>query len=233
LSSGLAGHLGEFYDIIVDSAWLKPAIDNPSDYSNLMEALPYWFNGIVPLAYEIDDETLKGQAHAAADKILALQTDDGWIGPETEAYRNFWGRMPLFLGLTNLADANLTYTQPVVDALHKFFSLTYSMLQNNSQGYTTCHDGIDCTWGQSRVGDMMVTLQWLLEKHPSTQDDQLWETMNMFYNQSTLKWENWYTEDNYLKTVPNPDPSNLQQWPYIHGVNVGQGQDLSPLFALW
>ena len=218
----MAGRLAEFYDIIVDSAWFKDPVANPYDYSNLMEALPYWFNGIVPLAYELDDDRLKAQANSAADKILDKQAEDGWIGPETEGTRNFWGRMPLFLGLANLADVNADYTDRIVDSLKRFFRLTNTMLKNDGEGYTNCSEGYDCTWGQVRVGEMLVTMQWLLEKHPSEDDDLIWETMEMFHDMNTLKWEDWYT-DAYPHTVPNPDPGNLKLWPFIHGVNVGQG----------
>jgi hypothetical protein len=226
MADGLAGHQLDFYPYVNDSHWLH-SDGSGSDYSGLNEALPYWMNGIVPLAYTLGDARLIDQVGRATKTILGLQSADGWLGPEPLGSRNLWGRFPFLLGLVSLADADSAATDAVVGSLRSFLNLTHSMLQNNGEGYSRCpgFGEIDCSWGQVRSPDLMITIQWLLENHPSknsTDDLPLYETLDMLYSLSKYKWDEWYQPSVYQKVVANPTPEN-PYFPYLHGVNAGQG----------
>jgi hypothetical protein len=95
-ANGLAGHLFDFYRYVNDSSWLGGAYE----YSQLHEAAPYWYNGIVPLAYTLRDVRLVAQANDFLNYVLEHQADDGWLGPETtKATRGVWARCLLLQGM--------------------------------------------------------------------------------------------------------------------------------------
>lgn len=52
------------------------------EYSPLNEGVPYWLNGIVPLAYALNDARLTRQVHEAVSYIVGHQQADVWLGPE-------------------------------------------------------------------------------------------------------------------------------------------------------
>ncbi len=73
-ANGLSGHLDEFWPDITDSAWIG---GNGEGW----ERAPYWLDGLVPLAFLLDDERLKGKVQHWITYILDHQHEDGWPGP--------------------------------------------------------------------------------------------------------------------------------------------------------
>jgi hypothetical protein len=228
MASGLAGHEHDFYRFVAQSTWLG----GDQEYSNLHEGFPYWLNGIVPLAYSLNDDRLKRQIKECVQYVLEHQASDGWLGPETikSGLRNLWARYPLLLGLTGLLEADRSYAPTVLPALRKFVGLTHSMLRDNGTGYLKQPGDVlsdeDHGWGRIRAADMMLTLQWLYEKDADAgQGDVLMETMEMM-RRGALDWNDWYQDGVYfrqdLSTLPDEE---VKPWfPYEHGVNVAQGE---------
>lgn len=241
LAEGLPGHEHEFYVRLLaahgglahpsqvfvnESRWLFPAGSNSgTDYSSINEGLPYWFNGLVPLAYTLNDAGLKAQVQQVANQTLSLQAADGWLGPELDdGSRNLWARMPYSLGLIQLAEADANWTPIVVDRLGKFMDLVHSYLQDNGKAFTDCPDNNNCQWGQSRVPDLMITIQWLLDHHPgnSTTDANLLDSLQMLQSLTPTKWDTWYDPSTYPSSF-DYQPSD-DQWRYVHGVNAAEGK---------
>ena len=226
-AAGLGGHLHDFWPFVARSTWIGKDIE----YSILNEALPYWVNALVPLAYTLDDERLKAQVHSVVGSILDRIQPDAWIGPETEesGRRMIWARTLVFLGLTNLADANSTWTQPIVTAMQNFNVLMNQMLLNNGSGMIW-HEGDVLEpsaygWFIPRTQDMIVSLQWIQEHHPMQNQSIIEDNINLIHHFGS-KWEDWYREGTYIKEdfYDLPDSATDDNWDFLHGVTVAQGE---------
>ena len=73
-ASGLTGHIDEFWPDLVNSSW------HGGD-GDAWERGPYFLDGLVPLAYLLDDERLKEKVNKWIEPIIASSTDSGWYGP--------------------------------------------------------------------------------------------------------------------------------------------------------
>lgn len=98
----------------MNSSWIGGAAD-----TGLHERTPYWLNGFVPLAYQLQDPTLVKtvsqdllhgllstfccvhlQVQQYIDYILNHQSADGWFGPADISGGNcYWSKYPLLLAL--------------------------------------------------------------------------------------------------------------------------------------
>ncbi|EAW11707.1 uncharacterized protein ACLA_094060 [Aspergillus clavatus NRRL 1] len=224
MADGLPGHEHDFYPIVTDSRWLG----GHTDYNDLNEGLPYWFNGLVPLAYLTDDQRLKDQVWGVAEHVLSHQQEDGWLGPETSPEtRNFWGRSPMLLGLSQLAEAEAgtELEGRILDAMHRFVELMHTMLTDGYRGFVQQTDeDVDDRWGRARAADLVLSLQWLYERDPRDRAGRLMECMRMLHEKA-LDWAEWYTDGMYLKDDLDAIPIEITDRydPFEHGVNVAMG----------
>ncbi|KAI3328555.1 duf1680 domain-containing protein [Ustulina deusta] len=222
-ATGLAGNLFNFYRFVKDSQWLG----GNSEYSDLHESAGYWFNGLVPLAFGLDDSTLKGQVKEFLDYVLAHQQKDGWLGPETTSHtRGLWGRCYIMLGLMQYAQADTSETDRIVDAMHKYIKLVHRMLHDNFTGLIPkTGDVFDGSgWGPARAHEMHIPLQWLLENHPKNNSDLIWETMDLMIEGSTVfgsDWRNFFVEGTFPEVVYAPR-DQAYTWLFTHGVNLAE-----------
>ncbi|HON91492.1 MAG TPA: glycoside hydrolase family 127 protein [Sedimentisphaerales bacterium] len=73
-ADGLSGHLDEFWPDVGQSQWFGGKADG-------WERAPYWLDGVIPLAWVLDDEALKAKVKRYVDHIVAHQRPDGWYAP--------------------------------------------------------------------------------------------------------------------------------------------------------
>ena len=76
-ADGLTGHLDEFWPDVAQSQWFGGKAEG-------WERAPYWLDGIIPLAWLLDDADLKAKVKRRVDTIVAHQNADGWYGPHAQ-----------------------------------------------------------------------------------------------------------------------------------------------------
>ncbi|KAI1499197.1 duf1680 domain-containing protein [Biscogniauxia marginata] len=223
-AEGLAGNMFDFYRYVHDSMWLG----GDSEYSTLHESAPYWFNGLVPLAFSLGDSRLEAQVKTFLDYILEHQAEDGWLGPETTPQtRGLWGRCYILLGLVQYADADSAQTDRIVDAMHRYVELSHSMLKNNFTGLIQKDgDVFDFDgFGLARAHEMHIPLTWLYENYPKNNSQIILETMELMIEgnkQANVDWREFWVEGTYPEVVYAPRDQSYS-WLFTHAVNMAEG----------
>jgi hypothetical protein len=148
-ASGLSGHLDEFWPDIKKSAWLGGDAEG-------WERVPYWLDGIVPLAFLNDDDSLKAKIRAVVDYILDHQHADGWLGPlgDTRKHKPYdvWPLFPLLKALAQFQEA--TGDPRIVPALTRCCRKVDAVISREPM----------YSWARFRVADFAVTLFWLFDR---------------------------------------------------------------------
>jgi DUF1680 family protein len=153
-ADGLSGHLDEFWPDIRDSQWF-------GGDAEAWERAPYWLDGFIPLAFLLDDGSLKAKVMRYMDYVISHQGDDGWLGPRTmvaaagrAASLNYdiWAQLLATKVLAQYHDA--TGDDRAVTALEK----NLHMLDRHVDRAPLFN------WGQFRWFEVLIALYWLYER---------------------------------------------------------------------
>jgi DUF1680 family protein len=159
-ASGLTGHLHELWpDVGPNSGWLGGTGES-------WERGPYFLDGLVPLAWLLDDARLKETARKFVDWTLDHQTEDGWIGPRKNT--DWWPNMVMLKVLTQYYE--VTGDPRVLPALKKYFAL------HLASGRTRPLK----EWAVYRWADELVSVLWLYNR---TGDPALLDLARMLHDQ--------------------------------------------------
>ncbi|HZL56454.1 MAG TPA: beta-L-arabinofuranosidase domain-containing protein [Bryobacteraceae bacterium] len=149
-ADGLSGHLDEFWpDVGSNSAWLGGTGEG-------WERGPYYVDGLLPLAYLLDDPVLVAKARKWVDYTLDHQRPDGDIGPEKNFGKDtadWWPKMIMLKALTQFEE--VTGDPRVIPVLEKFFAYQATQLAANP-----LHE-----WAQYRWGDEILSIVWLYNRN--------------------------------------------------------------------
>ena len=149
-ADALTGHLDEFWPDIADSGWIGGEGEG-------WERGPYWLDGLVPLAFLLDDERLKEKVRRWMDYILThQQEEDGWLGPVHDEKRKFrpndpWPPAVFLKAATQYYGA--TEDPRVPAAMERFFRRLDRLLDRQML----------FDWNRMRWQDLALSVQWLLD----------------------------------------------------------------------
>jgi hypothetical protein len=149
-ADGLSGHLDEFWpDVGPESGWLGGTGES-------WERGPYFIDGLLPLAWQLDDEDLKAKAMRFVEWTLDHQAPSGMIGPA--ANDDWWPRMVMCKVLAQYHDA--TGDPRVIAVLTRYFHYQLAALPARPLR----------DWGKYRWQDELLIVEWLYDR---TGDDSL------------------------------------------------------------
>lgn len=143
-SQGLTGHLEEFWDSVGSySGWLGGTGEN-------WERGPYYLDGLLPLAYLIDDTVLKEKAQKWIEWAIESQNEDGNFGPVTNS--DWWPRMVMLKVLIQYFE--LTGDERVIRLMTKYFAFIKENIKKSPL----------FSWGEARGGELVYSIFWLYNR---------------------------------------------------------------------
>ncbi len=203
-ADGMGGHLDEVWeDVGPNSGWLGGKGES-------WERGPYFLDGLLPLAWQLDDPVLKAKAMKFIDWTLNNQQPNGMIGPAGN--NDWWPRMVMLKVLAQYHDAS---SDPrVMPVLTRYFHFQLASLPGRPLA----------DWGKHRWQDEVLIVEWLYDR---TADPKLLE-LGALLEQQGFDWVTLFK--NYKYTTPTTKAflsstdtgGNKPEGMQTHGVNNGQ-----------
>lgn len=170
---------------------------------------PYWIDGLLPLAYILDDKEMKAKIQPWIEWTLASQREDGFFGPakdyspeaglQRDNSSDWWPRMVVLKIMQQYYSA--TGDERVVDFMTKYFRYQLATLPSTPLGKWTF-------WAEFRACDNLQAVYWL---YNITGDSFLLDLGNLIHKQS------YDFVDMFLNR------NDLTRKNSIHCVNLAQG----------
>ena len=219
-AEGLGGRLDETWpDVGPNSGWLGGGGES-------WERGPYFLDGLLPLAWALDNLTLKEKAQRFIDWTLSSQRPDGMFGPASND--DWWPRMVMLKVLVQYHE--LTGDTRVMPLMTRYFAHQLDALPSRPLK----------DWGRFRWQDELVSVLWLYNR---TGDERLIRLAELLHQQG---WD-WRAEfeDFPFKSKVTPEQIDLgakasgdlvntvkDRALSAHGVNNAMGIKAMPLWSL-
>ncbi len=207
MKKGMCGELDKLYPSVLGSrnGWLGGDGD-------VWERGPYWLDGLVPLAYILNDPQLISKVKPWIEWSLNHQRPDGYFGPppaekepedepglQRGLARDWWPKMVMLKVLQQYYDA--TQDKRVIDLMLKYSRYQLKTLPQTPLGFYSW-------WGEQRGADNLLIVYWL---YNITGESFLLDLAKMIHKQ-TYDWTG-----SFLYSA------DLAGTYKFHGVNLAQG----------
>jgi hypothetical protein len=216
-ADGLGGHLDEFWPIVgPDSGWLGGKGESWEDG-------PYFLDGLVPLAWQLDSPKLKAKAMRFIDWTLDHPWENGMFGPREND--DWWPRMVMLKVLAQYHE--LTGDERVLPLMTRYFHH-----QREAMPARPLRD-----WGRMRWHDELLSVLWLYQR---TQDSALLELARLLKQQG-YDWQGMFARFPFTqktdaealrKQAGNSDAFMQDLGLQVHGVNVAQALKTSAVWSV-
>lgn len=215
-ATGLTGTLDQVYPEVVgpDNAWLGGDGD-------AWERGPYWLDGLLPLAYLLQDNALIDKSQIWVEAILASQQPDGYFGPAADhpfvyglqrgKTHDWWPKMVALKIIKQYYEA--TADPRALDFMKAYFRYQAAHLEDTPLNYWS-------DWGKWRGADNLDVVYWL---YNLTGEQWLLELGRTLHAQTT-DWTGLFTAGDIFTTQGSVHCVNLAQgfkaplvwWQYSH-----------------
>lgn len=214
MRKGSTGHLDSIHKKISDNGWRGGKGDG-------WEATPYWLDGAVPLAWILEDDSLKQHMMKYINWVLDHQRPSGYFGPLTKQERetgktisaadcnsgeDWWPKMVMLKVLQQYYSA--TEDKRVLSFMTKYFRYQLQTLK-------TCPLAKWTEWAEARGMDNALMVQWLYSK---TKQPELLQLAALL-QQQTIPWSRFFAGRDWV--INAATYQNDVKWMTRHGVNVG------------
>ena len=213
-ANGLGGHLDETWaDVGPNSGWLGGKGES-------WERGPYFTDGLLPLAYLLDDDTLKAKARKFIDWTVDHQAANGMIGPASND--DWWPRIVMLKALTQFHE--LTGDPRVVPVMDKYFRYQLAQLPTRPLR----------DWSRFRWQDEALSVIWLYNR---SGENYLLDLARLLHQQG-YDWIAQYADFQYKKQITAEfiklnEGGGLKDLALAtHGFNNGQALKAGPVWSL-
>ena len=210
-ANGLTGHLDEFWpDLAANSGWLGGEGES-------WERGPYFLDGLVPLAYLLDNERLIDKANGWVNWTLSHPQPNGQFGPTRND--DWWPRMVMLKVLTQYHE--VTVDSRVLPLMERYFAYQLKELPQRPLR----------DWAKYRWPDELLSIAWLYKR---TGQPELLSLASLLRAQGH-DWTGQFSDFSYTRKMTaqdlgfsekNPLPDRAMQ---THGVNNAMALKAAPV----
>lgn len=214
-ANGLTGHLDEFWpDLSANSGWLGGTGES-------WERGPYYLDGLVPLAFLLQDPRLLEKTNRWVNWTLDHPQANGQFGPAHND--DWWPRMVMLKVLTQYQEA--TGDPRVVPLMERYF--TYQLKELPQRPLRD--------WGKYRWQDEALSIAWLYRRTGQPELLTLAALLRAQGHDWTAEFANFpYTHKMTAQELgfseKNPLPDRAMQ---SHGVNNAMALKAAPVWSLF